>query len=45
MLEFTSMTGYGLERSAEILARAFSDYFVRIPFNVPMLLNMVCADL
>lgn len=38
------MTDYGLERSAEILAHAFSDYFVRIPFNVPMLLNMVRAD-
>jgi ribosomal protein S18 acetylase RimI-like enzyme len=38
------MVDYGLDRSAEILARGFEDYFVRIPFAVPMLLNMVRAD-
>lgn len=38
------MVDYGLDRSAEILARGFEDYFVRIPFAAPMLLNMVRAD-
>jgi ribosomal protein S18 acetylase RimI-like enzyme len=38
------MVDYGLDRSAEILARGFEDYFVRIPFTVLMLLNMVRTD-
>ena len=38
------MLDFGLEPSAEILARAFEDYFVKIPFTVPMLLNLTRAD-
>lgn len=38
------MLDYGLERSADVLARAFADYFVQIPFSVPMLLSFVRAD-
>lgn len=43
-LEFPSMLDYGLERSADVLARAFADYFVRIPFDLPMILNLTRAD-
>ena len=28
------MSDFGLERAAEVLSRAFEDYFVRIPFTV-----------
>jgi ribosomal protein S18 acetylase RimI-like enzyme len=44
MLEFPSMLDYGLEGAAEVLTRAFEDYFVRIPFPVPVLLNLARAD-
>ena len=44
ILEFPSMLDYGLERSAEVLTRAFEDYFVRIPFPVPVLLKLARAD-
>ena len=43
-LEFPSMVDYGLERAAHVLARAFEDYFVRIPFNVALLLNAARTD-
>lgn len=38
------MLDYGLERSADVLARAFDDYFVRIPFTITLLLNSSRAD-
>jgi ribosomal protein S18 acetylase RimI-like enzyme len=38
------MTDYGLDRSAEILTRAFEDYFVRIPFPVTTLLKLAGSD-
>lgn len=44
MLEFPSILDHGLERSAEILTRAFEDYFVRIPFPVSVLLNLARTD-
>lgn len=44
MLEFPSMLDFGLKASAEVLARGFEDYFVKIPFNVAMLLNLVRGD-
>jgi ribosomal protein S18 acetylase RimI-like enzyme len=43
-LEFPSMIDYGLERAAEVLARGFEDYFVRIPSTAGILLNMARAD-
>lgn len=43
-LEFSSMADYGLERAAEALARAFEDYFVRIPFTLATLLNAARTD-
>jgi ribosomal protein S18 acetylase RimI-like enzyme len=43
-LEFRSMADYGLEPAAEVMARAFEDYFVRIPSTVPVLLNMARTD-
>ena len=43
-LEFPSMADYGLDRAAEVMARAFEDYFVRIPSTVPVLLNMARTD-
>jgi GNAT superfamily N-acetyltransferase len=43
-LAFESMVDYGLERSAKVLARGFEDYFVAIPFSVPMLLNLTRGD-
>jgi ribosomal protein S18 acetylase RimI-like enzyme len=43
-LEFPSMVDYGLEPAAELLARAYEDYFVRIPSTVGVLLNMARAD-
>lgn len=43
-LEFPSMVDYGLERAAEVMTRAFEDYFVRIPFNVGTLLQWARVD-
>lgn len=43
-LEFPSIAEYGLERAAAVLARAFEDYFVRIPFTVGVLLNSARVD-
>ena len=43
-LEFPSMVDYGLERAAEVLSRAFEDYFVRIPFSAGALLNAARTD-
>ena len=34
----------GLERAAAVLARAFEDYFVRIPFTLEVLLNAARVD-
>ena len=41
---FESMVDYGLERSAEVLAGGFEDYFVRIPFTLGMLLTLGRTD-
>lgn len=38
------MLDYGLERSADVLARGFADYFVRIPFDLPMVLSLTRTD-
>jgi len=38
------MADYGLERAAEVLSRAFEDYFVRIPFTAGALLNAARID-
>ena len=43
-LEFPSFLEFGLDATADILTRAFDDYFVRIPFTRLMLLNLVRAD-
>src|SRR4051812_43745390 len=43
-LEYESMLDFGLEPSADVLARAFADYFVRIPFDLGMLLNLSRVD-
>ena len=43
-LEFPSVTDFGLEAAANVLARAFEDYFVRIPSTVDVLLHMARAD-
>ena len=43
-LEFPSFSEYGLERAAAVLARAFDDYFVRIPFTLEVLLNAARVD-
>jgi ribosomal protein S18 acetylase RimI-like enzyme len=43
-LEFPSMLDYGLERAAEILARGFEDYFIRIPFSAAGLVQAARAD-
>jgi ribosomal protein S18 acetylase RimI-like enzyme len=43
-LEFPSMADYGLESSAEVLSRAFEDYFVRIPFTIGTLLSAARTD-
>jgi ribosomal protein S18 acetylase RimI-like enzyme len=43
-LEWPSMIDFGLEPAAEVLGRAFEDYFVRIPSSVAILLNMARAD-
>ena len=38
------MADYGLEPAAQVLARAFDDYFVRIPFTFGTLLNAARTD-
>ena len=43
-LEFPSMADYGLARAAEVLARGFEDYFVRIPFTLGTFLNAARTD-
>lgn len=43
-LEYPSLLEFGLESSADLLARAFQDYFVSIPFDVAMLLKLARAD-
>jgi GNAT superfamily N-acetyltransferase len=43
-LEFPSMADYGLERSAKMLARAFENYFVQIPFTEGFLLQSARGD-
>lgn len=43
-LEFPSMLDFGLKASAQVLARGFEDYFVKIPFDVAMLLKLARGD-
>lgn len=43
-LTFTPMTGFGLEASAEVLTRAFADYFVKISFTAAALQAMERLD-
>lgn len=38
------MADFGLERSAEVFARGYSDYFVKIPATAAMLLGMARVD-
>lgn len=41
---FPSIVDFGLDASAQVLARGFSDYFVPIPASPAMLLGMVRGD-
>lgn len=43
-LEFPSMVDFGLDRAAEVMSRAFEDYFVRIPFTIGTLLQWARVD-
>ena len=43
-LEFPSFSEYGLERAAAVLARAFEDYFVRIPSTLDVLFSAARVD-
>lgn len=43
-LEFPSILDYGLDRSADVLTRAFEGYFVRIPFSGASLVHAARAD-
>ena len=43
-LEFPAMVDYGLERAAEVLSRAFEDYFVRIAVTAAGLLHAARTD-
>lgn len=43
-LEFSSLAEFGLERAADVLARGFADYFVRIPFSAAGLLQLARTD-
>lgn len=42
--EFVSVADFGLERSAEVFARGYSDYFVKIPATAALLLGMARVD-
>lgn len=42
--EYVSFTAFGVERGADLLARAFADYFVKLSFTTDRLLQMVRAD-
>lgn len=42
--EFPAVADFGLERAAEVLTRAFADYFVKIPFSAASLMQAVRAD-
>lgn len=43
-LEYTSFSQLGLDRSADLLTRAFGDYFVKLSFTPERLLEMVRSD-
>ncbi len=43
-LQFSSLPDFGLEQSADLLTRAFSDYRVKIGFSVNTLLQATRAD-
>ncbi len=43
-LEFAAVTDFGLEAAADVFARGFADYLVRIPATAAMLLAMARAD-
>ena len=43
-VQFPSITEFGLEHAAEVLTRAFADYFVRINFDAGVLLQAVRMD-
>jgi ribosomal protein S18 acetylase RimI-like enzyme len=43
-LDYVAVTEFGLERTAEILARGFADYLVKIPASPAMLLQLVRGD-
>jgi ribosomal protein S18 acetylase RimI-like enzyme len=44
-LEFVPVTAYGLEKTADVLSRAFSDYIVKMaPATPALLLQMVRSD-
>lgn len=43
-IHFVSATDFGLEATADVLARGFADYLVKIPASATMLLQMVRAD-
>ena len=43
-LQFVSAAEYGLERTAEVFARGYADYFVKLALTPAALLNMVRVD-
>jgi ribosomal protein S18 acetylase RimI-like enzyme len=43
-VEFQALDQFGLKRAAEVLTRAFADYFVKIPFAASTLLQMARSD-
>lgn len=43
-IEFCSAVDFGLEGTADVLARGFSDYFVKVPFTVEKLLGAARSD-
>jgi GNAT superfamily N-acetyltransferase len=42
--QFVSCADYGLDRSTEVFARGYSDYFVKLALTPAVLLNMVRVD-
>ncbi|HWL17567.1 MAG TPA: GNAT family N-acetyltransferase [Opitutus sp.] len=43
-LDFVSLADHGLDAAAELLTRAFADYFVKIAFTAPGLLQLARVD-
>ncbi len=41
---FPAVADFGLDRAAEVLTRAFADYFVNIPFSAASLMQAARAD-